>query len=990
MEKIRFALLGLFGLALTQCQPKAQKDPIGLSAIDNGYWQNPSIFEENTQPAHAPIFPFQSDSLALAGNLNTTSRIVSLNGNWDFAFFAGDTPTGIESQYQSLPEKAWHTIKVPSNWQLQGFGRPIYTNINYPFPENPPTVPVKNNEIGLYRKVVKIPNHWTEGQAFIRFEGVQSAHYLWINGHYVGYREGSMTPAEYDVTQWAIPSETIEITVKVIRWSDGSYLEDQDFWRLSGIYRDVMLIHRPVQYINDLTIHAVPLEQGGQLAIDLKWNDDLPLDILPATVSVFDGDQLLASQTITPKALLQKVKFDSIRGVLPWNAEQPKTYTLLVNTNVESFTQKFGFRHVQIHEGQVLINGKAVQFNGVNHHDFDQTQGRAVPYSTSLQDVQLMKQANINALRTSHYPQQMHLYDICDSLGLYVMDEVNIETHGIWQHGTAQPESDSLWTAAYLHRAEAMYQRDKNHPSIFSWSLGNEASLGSNFHAMAELIKSKDPHRRPVHYESRPRDTYNGTLTDFDIISYMYPDTNTLGELLKQDPERPMIICEYAHAMGNSTGGLDKYMAFFENHHQAQGGFIWDWVDQGIAQTDEHGNDFWAYGGDFGDTINDANFCINGIVFPNRAPQPAYFEVKKQYQRLDLKKSDNRITIANKYDFAPVEGEIVLIATDFMGNVDSAAFPLRIGENGQFSLAIPNQLARSSTYALNAFVFDKNLNPFGDHLIAMATFKSDQPYRLSHSNPEITQWSTSTDGKTISIAINEMKWDSIVPVFYRAPTDNDMAGGNNSYSHEWSRKGLNNFTHAIQEIKPNEFEIISEADSGIITTSLKFEMQSKGLVCTTNFTVSRDLVPLPTIGLAMRIAKSNSVNWLGLGPHENYPDRFSGAFYASHSISLEKMTENYVRPQENGLRTQVNYLQVDNQWSISSLTGFNFKIHPYDLKALIDAQHVNDLNASSYHYLYLSAADFYVGGDDSWSRRTPINPTLNSTTLELIWLLSVE
>ena len=574
-------------------------------------WEDPEVFSINKLDPHAHFIPYGTLESALTFDPNASERYQLLNGTWDFKLL--DNPEASSEEFYALDydSGSWSSIPVPSNWQLEGFGMPIYANLTMPFKSDPPKVPHEGNETGLYRHTFELSKDWAKERTILAFEGVQSAFYVWVNGVSVGYSEGSMTTAEFDVTPYVKEGNNL-LTVKVIRWSDGSYLENQDFWRLSGIYRDVYLLRKPKTSIQDIQI-VTDLDANythADLAIDLQLHN---------ASQAFNGTvDLRVMDPMGQWVVERTVPFDQATLAInipmehpqKWTAETPHLYTLALQLksgdgSVESIARKIGFREVEIKNGQVLINGVAPLFKGVNRHEFDPYKGRTLDEASMIQDILLMKQYNFNAVRTSHYPNQNRWYELCDEYGLYVMDEANVESHDLWFNYNQSPVKYPEWKNAIVARGVAMAERDKNYASVVMWSLGNEAGYGPNMDAMAAAIKQLDQSNRPIHYESKDigvglKDIENGTLIEKvqggmmlmekmgepanqEIGSSMYPMPDKAEEDALSDAQRPHIICEYAHAQGNSTGHFKLFWDIFEKHPTMQGGFIWDWVDQGLV-----------------------------------------------------------------------------------------------------------------------------------------------------------------------------------------------------------------------------------------------------------------------------------------------------------------------------------------------------------------------------------------------------------------------
>ncbi|MEM9985654.1 MAG: glycoside hydrolase family 2 TIM barrel-domain containing protein, partial [Bacteroidota bacterium] len=596
----------------------------------------------------------------------------------------------------------WEEIPVPSNWEIEGFGIPIYTNREYPFPPNPPLIPHDDNPVGSYRRTFTVADAWQDKEVYLHFGGVRSAMYIWLNGQLVGYSEGSKTPAEFQVTQYLSPGENT-LAVEVYRWSDASYLEDQDFWRLSGIERDVYLYATEKVTLRDMRVMA-DLDESytdGQfeLRLDYRHTSGQTAQGFLAEATLLDGEAKLLSfrqkMDMPPGDQGQQRFTGEVPNVKRWTAETPHLYTLLITLKdqqgrlVEAISTKVGFRKIEIKNRQFLINGVPVYLKGVNLHDHDPKTGHVVGEALTRLDLQRMKEFNINAIRCSHYPKDEHFYRLCDEYGFYVIDEANIETHGMGvtrqvdrgdKSKAVHPAYLPEWKEAHLDRTIRMYERDKNHACVVTWSLGNEAGNGENFFATYQWLKEHDP-SRPVQYEGATEHENS------DIQAPMYARIPQLIAYAEGKPHRPFILCEYAHAMGNSVGNLQDYWGVIERYEVLQGGFIWDWVDQGLEAKTAEGESYYAYGGDFDakDLINAANFCLNGLVDPDRTPHPALHEVKKVYQYIKFPNFDpqaGNLTVYNGYDFINLDRFTLawtllanghVVATEPLGSLDLAA-----------------------------------------------------------------------------------------------------------------------------------------------------------------------------------------------------------------------------------------------------------------------------------------------------------------------------
>jgi beta-galactosidase len=547
---------------------------------------------------------------------------------------------------------AWDEVQVPGNWMMQGYDKPIYTNVQMPIPNTPPFVPKEDNPTGLYQHTFAIPEDWNGRQIFIWFEGVESAFYLWVNGQAVGYSQDSRLPAEFDLTEYVQVGEN-ELRAMVIRWSDGSFVEDQDHWRMGGIHRDVYLYATPKVHIFDFFARP-ELDNDfvdGTLRVTARIEKyaALAIDGYQVRLGLFEEDGTAVFEPITKgfyendNVLTQAKLEQTITNPKKWTAETPTLYTLVLSlldkdgNFLEAVRTRIGFRRVEIVGRELLINGQVVLMKGVNRHEHDERLGKVVTEAMMLKDIRLMKQFNINAVRTAHYPNCQRWYELCDEYGLYIIDEANIESHSLYDRLCHDP----LWLTTFMERGQRMVQRDKNHPCVIFWSLGNESGYGPHHDALAGWMRGADG-SRPIHYEGAiSRHLGEGRWQQghlaTDVVCPMYPQVvDIIAYAEDKTNDRPLIMCEYAHAMGNSCGNLKEYWDAIKRYQGLQGGFIWDWVDQGLVKVDEQGREYWAYGGDFGDTINDVNFCINGLIFPDRTPHPALWEYKKLIQPIQI------------------------------------------------------------------------------------------------------------------------------------------------------------------------------------------------------------------------------------------------------------------------------------------------------------------------------------------------------------------
>ena len=783
-------------------------------------WENSKIFNINKEPAHSTLIPFESVDGAL-GKWEDSLYYKSLNGMWKFNWVKKPSERPVDFYKEDFDVDKWEEIDVPSNWQMRGYGIPIYTNVTYPYSistQNIPKIDHNYNPVGSYRRYFNLPTNWKGREIFLHFGGVKSAFYVWINGKRVGYSQGSMTPAEFNITEY-LRTDSNLLAVEVYRWSDGSYLEDQDMWRFSGIFREVYLYSTPKVHIRDFFVRCDLDEnyEHAELKVTVKVihygkND---AEHCKVEVALLDSEQrFVNSEILMNEAFSIKPGTEhfmelqaNIKYPKKWTGETPNLYDLVLilknskDQIIEVEHCKFGFRKIELNnQGSFLINGKSVIFKGVNRHEHDPDHGRAIPYDRMIQDILLMKQNNINAVRTSHYPNHPKWYDLCDEFGIYVLDESNLESHDLRDK---IPKSEPDWTDACVDRMVSMVERDKNHPSVVIWSLGNEAGMGKNFKIIKyETLKIDTT--RPIHYEG----DYNQEIVD--IMSFMYLSPRQLERklkyLLKKGNSKPYVLCEYAHAMGNSLGNFQEFMDVFERYLNAIGGFIWDFIDQGLRKVSENGAEYWAYGGDFGDEPNDSNFCINGIVLPDRKPNPALFEVKKVYQNIrvyPVNLLEGKLVVQNKFDFISLEHIKIDWELTANGKIiqNGIVVNLDVGPGEQKEIFIQFQkpnLESNTEYHIKIISSLKKSMRWAKlgHIIAWDQFKI--PFSTLKENytledlPEMTmddlKESYVIKGDDFKIRIGKMTGvletyvyrsikllnTPLIPNFWRAPTDNDL------------------------------------------------------------------------------------------------------------------------------------------------------------------------------------------------------------------------
>ncbi|NIP19451.1 MAG: DUF4981 domain-containing protein, partial [Xanthomonadales bacterium] len=951
-------------------------------------------------------------------------------------------------------------IPVPSNWERQGFGYPIYVNVPYPFEIDEPNVPVDDNPVGSYRRDFEIPADWAGQDVFIQFGAVSSAMYLWINGEYVGYSEGSKTPSEFDVTQHVHPGANA-VAVEVYRWSTGSYLEDQDFWSLSGIQRDVSLYARPQVRVRDYFVHAGLVNEylDGDFAIDIDLvNAGSESAAVSVSVEVLDDTGTVinrqAEQDLAPGE--SRVRFEgSIPGVRPWSAEFPNLYTLVIETagadgsGREVISQEIGFRSSEIANGRFMINGQLVKLKGVNLHEHHDVTGHVVDEETMLTDIRLMKGANMNAVRNSHYPQPERWYELTSKYGLYMVDEANIESHGYGYDHDKTLGNKPHWMAHHLDRTQRMFHRSKNFPSVVIWSLGNEAGDGVNLGATYKWLKDNDS-SRPVQYE---------TEGDIELVGQRHSDFNStmykrhwqLEEYAQTHNDRPYVLIEYSHAMGNSSGNLQEYWEVINSHDILAGGFIWDWVDQGLLEHDEDGTPYWTYGGDYGppDVPSSGNFCDNGLVFPDRRLQPAYWEVKRVYQEVEFSSNLPQagvITIHNNYDFRSMEGHEIRWRLGSDGVViEQGVLPApSVGprESAEISLWTgPPGLAGPGEHFLDVELVDPNANgllPAG-HSYAKAQFA------VPWESPEIAERSSGTlrarlvendDAVTIqgdgfsygfdrvsglltSIVQDgrELMLEALAPNFWRAPTDNDFGNYMGEWAAVWEQAGSNRRLLSLDESDARdgaitvmaEYAFDDDAGTELGRWQARYRMEVAGRLHVTNrFTRAPGLPVIPRVGMNLELVRAlDRVEYFGRGPHENYADRKQSAHVGLYQTSVADMYVPYLRPQENGYRTDVRRVSFRDEsgrgllFEADELIGFSAHHNRMEdfippVKIAITSEdgegarentervnvHVNDIRPRDLVSVNIDYGQMGVGGDDSWGKRTLQRYMLNETTYD--------
>ncbi len=996
-------------------------------------WENPAITSINKEDPRAVRCIYPDMETALKFNPENSVFYLSLNGTWKFNWVSKPAERPADFYKKDFDDSNWKNIPVPSNIELQGYGIPIYTNIKYPFGEpNPPYIPTDNNPVGSYRKTFTIPDSWDGRQVFLRFEGVASAFYVWINGEKVGFSKDSRTTAEFNITRYLKPKENL-ISVEVYRWSDGSYLEDQDFWKLSGIFRNVSLLSTDYLHIRDYEIKTDLDDKYTDALLKIKtWiknYSNIDKSAILETRFIDSDDKEIFSPVVN-KIQIQanKENIDNIEinitNPLKWSAEKPNLYKLILTLRktdgsvIEVLSSKVGFRKVEIKDGELLVNGKAILIKGTNRHEFDPDLGQAITIDSMIKDIMLMKQNNINAVRNSHYPNQTIWYDLCDFYGIYLIDEANIESHGMG-YGEKTLAKRSEWLPAHMDRTIRMVEQNKNHPSIIIWSLGNEAGFGQNFVETSKWIKQRDT-SRPVHYERAGEDLAT------DIVCPMYARPDFLEKYAAVPKKRPLILCEYSHAMGNSNGNLWKYWELIYSKKHLQGGFIWDWVDQGLRQPQNRDNSngfympvkqgdktFWAYGGEFGPpgTPSDDNFCCNGLVTPDRKPHPGLFQLKKVYQYVHAKPIDlsaGKIEIKNWFDFTnlseifecfwQIKSDNKIIEN---GQIEDIA--LSPGENRiikiHFKQIIPEA---GNEYFLDLSFKLKKDTLWGKKGDEAAWEQFNLPFEKPKQiiNPKnIENIKSNETANEINISADDVKWiidkksglmkswrykekelisEPLKPHFWRAPIDNDR--GNNMVK----RLGIWRYAGKNWEFKQIKITKTSDKSIEVLVNALLPEVNSEyeikylfygsgDIIINGKFTPkeAEKLPEMPRFGMQMGIKGDfNNITWFGYGPEETYCDR-NDARIDIYSGKIDKQYfADYSEPGESGNKTDVRWAEFTGKDKIGILAVgmplLSVNALPYTTDDLEGPKHTYQIPHRDFVTLNLDLKQMGVGGDDSW------------------------
>ncbi len=997
-------------------------------------WQMPELPSLHTLPPRATLIPFPTAQAALTLDRRQSPWYADLSGEWQFKIRSRPE----QATFGELDANQWSRITVPGNWTMQGFGKPQYTNVVMPFPQTPPDGP-DENPTSIYRREFAVPEDWRGRRVVLHFGGCEGVLYVFVNRQPIGIGKDARTPAEFDVTPVVRFGATNELVAVVVQWSDASFIEDQDHWWQAGIQREVYLYATGVPHLQDVFARgdlADNMRDGilcltCQVGFDGEAHDDVAVN-----VQLFDARQhpvfkepLTVGQgsAMPPRAVYAVERF--VRAPKLWSAEAPNLYTVVVTLKTlqgaESTACRLGFRKIQIRDRQLLVNGRRIMIKGVNRHDHDDTTGKAISRVAMRADLRLMKQFNVNAVRTSHYPNDPYWLDLCDRYGMYVVDEANIEAHAFYNNTCRDPR----YTNAYVARVRGMVERDKNHPCVIFWSLGNESGYGPNHDAAAGWVRGADP-SRPLHYEGAISRWAGNTWEDghrvTDVVCPMYPPINAIVEWSEQSRDwRPMILCEYSHAMGNSNGSLADYWAVFDKYPGLQGGFIWEWIDHGIRQTTADGKIYWAYGGDFGDVPNDANFCTDGIVWPDRTPHPALYEFKHLVQpvRVELLDPRGRIRIANRRDFTSLDDLSGTWELTVNGaKVRSGKLPrLQIAPAGSFDATLDLESGPIGERFLT-FRFHQRKETWwakAGHEVAWQQIALPSRTRKpSRPHPARVIAEESTDTITLRVGDQYVVFDKgagrlaqwgvgtnlIVrgPLLnvWRAPTDNDgikllLGRQGRGPLTRWLELGLDQVQHSLRRIRlirvrgSPVVEIVHSASGrehwNDFAHAHRYTLLTGGRLRVENTVrLGNGIRDIPRVGVNLVLVPGlENLKWYGRGPWENYPDRKASAVIGTYVSTVTDQYVPYIMPQEHGHKTDVRWLMLTNEEGhglrIEAKPTIGFSASHFTAADLFAAKHTIDLTPHGEVILNLDGAHRGLGtascGPDTLDKFRLLAPT---------------
>lgn len=988
-------------------------------------WKDQKVNAVNRLPMRTNYFAYESDEAARKGDRKSSDNYMSLNGNWKFNWVKDADMRPADFFQLNYNDKGWAEMPVPGMWELNGYGDPVYVNVGYAWREDfknkPPYVPVKNNHVGSYRRTITLPAGWTGKQIIAHFGSVTSNMYLWVNGKYVGYSEDSKLEAEFDLTRFLKPGENV-IAFQTFRWCDGTYLEDQDFWRLSGVGRDCYLYARD-RSVGLSDIHVTPLLDEAyrnadlKIDLDLKGKANVTLQLLNQ-----DGVEVASQQeSVAGKKTLSM----AIQNPEKWSAESPYLYTLVATVKsgdkiIETVPVKVGFRKIEIKDNQLMVNGNPVLIKGVNRHELDPDHGYAVPRERMIQDIRIMKENNINAVRTCHYPNDNAWYDLCDEYGLYVVAEANVESHGMG-YGPASLAKDASFQKAHLERNMRNVQRGYNHPSVIIWSLGNEAGFGENFEACYKWIKEYDK-TRPVQYEQAEK----GDATDiFCPMYYDHKESEAYAKDNSKNAQKPLIQCEYAHAMGNSGGGFKEYWDLIRKYPKYQGGFIWDFVDQSLRSKNSKGQWIFKYGGDYNAyDASDNNFCNNGLVNPDRQLNPHMDEVGYYYQNIWVSPKDLS------------KGEIEVFNENFFRDLSAYALNWALVADGKvIRTGVVDQLnaAPQQSVALN-LPYDLSVVPQGKEVFLNVEFKLkrnegllEAGHRVAKSQMQISPYLFSdlklenrveknvpvigpvlnnennnrlhVKGDSFDIEFDKTNgylcgytWNNLpllheggmlTPNFWRAGTDNDFGGDVQKKYKVWRNPAI---------IKKS---MDAKLENGLVIVSAEYEIPDVKAALTLTYVINNEgkikvtqkmkagnktgVSDMYRFGMQLQLPQELSRStFYGRGPVENYADRNNSAFVGLYSMNADEQAYPYIRPQETGTKSDIRWwTQTDNGGKGLSIvsdapfyaSALNYSIESLDDGEKKDQRHFAEVDPVDYTNVCIDKAHTGVGGVTSWGRK---------------------
>ncbi len=1006
-----------------------------MSNFDSNIIKNPEIFEQNRLAAHSDHVCYKNELEKIKGK---SSLRYDMNGLWKFEYAKNQSlaPCGFEAADYDC--KSWDEIRVPAHIQMEGYDVPIYTNTTYPWEADefikPGEVPEIFNPVASYVKYFTIPENMKNKRVCISFQGVESGFALWLNGHYVGYSEDTFDPSDFELTDYIVEGEN-KLAVRVWKWTSSSWCEDQDFYRFSGIFRDVFLYAVPCAHVEDLSV--VPtlndIFDEGTLSVSIKADGDGI-----ASVKLYELGDLSVEKYDRAKLLLEEFDIElrnkeicegscSVKNPLLWSAEKPNLYEVKIivkdthGNETEFISQLAGFRRFEMVDGLMKLNGKRIVFKGVNRHEFSSITGRVPNRDEVIKDIVTMKKNNINAIRTSHYPDDSMLYELCDIYGIYMIAENNLESHGTWEAYNkgyvdldfVVPKDKPQWREMMLDRANSCYQRDKNHPAILIWSCGNESFGGKNIYEMSQIFRQLDKHRL-VHYEGVFNDrSYNDTS---DMESQMYTSVAGIEKFLAENPEKPFICCEYTHAMGNSCGAMHKYTELSDREHRYQGGFIWDYIDQSIYKKDRYGKWFLTYGGDFGDRPTDGDFSGNGICYGGeREASPKMQEVKFNYQNISVDfDSDYIFTVTNKNLFVNTsvfDAYAILLADG--EEVYRTKLQISVPPMEQASYEVPVTLKNSmidveKEYCIVvSFVLKENTIwekagyeiAFGQHMIKkpVSEYSCDKSVELVVGNGNIL-----VRGENFKALFSRMNLGMVsyvyggvemlpntipLPNFWRTPTNNDSGNMMPQRYAQWKIASMyvttrqdQRFADTSPRVEKNDNNIAITYTYFMPTTpqsscEVTYRVFGDGTIETTlSYDPVKELGDMPEFGMMFKLdADYDTVKWYGLGPQETYEDRQHGGKYGVYENKVADNIAEYLVPQESGNKCRVRYAKVMDKKGRGMLffgDELSFSALPYTPHELENAAHHFELPPVHYTVVRVAKKQMGVGGDDSWGAHT--------------------